>query len=110
METDAGLVHATHTGGCGFCSGLGITLRGGISTCSPLKPVNGSSTMQRIETSSASSHIVALVRGVDAEAAELAHRRRLAGAELHAAVGDQVERRHALGDPGRVVDRAAAGA
>ena len=85
--TDDGRVQATQTGGCGFCSGLGMTLRAGISTCSPLKPVNGSSVMQRIETSSASSHMRALVGGVDVEAAELADRRRLTGAELDAAVG-----------------------
>ncbi len=47
---------------------------------------------------------LALVRGIDAEPAELAHRRRLAGAELDPAVGDQVERRHPLGDAGRMVD------
>ena len=63
MDTDAGLVHATHTGGCGFCSGLGTTLRGGISMCSPLNPVKGSSIMQRIETSRASSHILRLSAG-----------------------------------------------
>ena len=56
-------MQATHTGGCGFCSGLGTTLRGGISMCWPLKPVNGSSIMQRIETSSASSHMVRLSAG-----------------------------------------------
>ena len=56
-------MHATHTGGCGFCSGLGTTLRGGISTCWPLKPVNGSSIMQRIDTSSASSHMLRLSAG-----------------------------------------------
>ena len=36
--TDAGRVQATQTGGCGFCSGLGMTLRAGISMCSPLNP------------------------------------------------------------------------
>ena len=28
-------LHATHSGGCGFCSGFGTTLRGGIVTNSP---------------------------------------------------------------------------
>ncbi len=56
-------MQATHTGGCGFCRGCGMTLRAGISTCWPLNPVNGSSTMQRIETSRASSHIDRLSAG-----------------------------------------------
>ena len=29
-------LHATHSGGCGFCSGLGTTLRGGICSHSPV--------------------------------------------------------------------------
>ena len=48
--------------------------------------------------------LAALVGRVDVEPAELADRRRLTGAELDAAVGDQVERRDALGDAGRMVD------
>ena len=46
-----------------------------------------------------------LVRGIDAESAEFANRRRLSGSELHATVGDEIERRNALGDPGRMIDR-----
>ena len=49
-------LHATHSGGCGFCIGLGITLRGGICTYLPSTPVNGVSAMQRTATSSPSSH------------------------------------------------------
>ena len=59
----AGRVQATQTGGCGFCSGLGTTLRAGIWTCWPSNPENGSSTMHRIETSSASSHCARLSAG-----------------------------------------------
>ena len=48
--------------------------------------------------------LLALRRPVDAEAAQLGLRRRLAGAELDPSVGDEVERGDALGDPGRVVE------
>src|SRR3954469_17231017 len=47
----------------------------------------------------------ALLLALDAEAAELGLRRRLAGAELDPPAGDQVERGGALGDPRRVVER-----
>src|SRR4051812_44252915 len=47
----------------------------------------------------------ALLLALDAEAAELCLRRRLAGAELEPPAGDQVERGGALGDPRRVVER-----
>ena len=47
---------ATHSGGCGFCTGLGITLRGGIVTYVPSTPVNGVSAMQRTAVSNPSSH------------------------------------------------------
>ena len=46
----------------------------------------------------------ALVRGVDQKTAQLGLRRRLAGAEVDPPVRDQVERREALGDAGRVVE------
>ena len=58
----------------------------------------------RVIASSASSHCVALGLAVDAEAAELGLRARLAGAELDAAAGDQVERRDALGDARGMVE------
>ena len=48
--------HATQSGGCGFCSGLGTTLRGGMESPGPSWPANGSSTMRRVTTSSASVH------------------------------------------------------
>ena len=48
-------LHATHSGGCGFCTGLGTTLRGGIVTNSPSTPVNGDSTMQRMAVCNPSS-------------------------------------------------------
>ncbi len=55
--------HATHSGGCGFCTGLGTTLRGGIDTNLPSTPVNGVSVMQRTATSRPSSHASRLVIG-----------------------------------------------
>ena len=64
-------LHATHSGGCGFCTGLGTTLRGGIETNSPSTPVNGVSVMHRIAISSPSSHASRLRERVDAEPAEL---------------------------------------
>ena len=96
-------LHATHSGGCGFCTGLGTTLRGGICTNWPSTPVNGVSVMQRMATSRPSSHGLALGRRVDAEAAELGLRAGLARAELDPAVRHQVERGDALGRAGRVV-------
>ncbi len=97
-------MHATHTGGCGFCSGLGTTLRGGHLDVLTLE------AGERLLDHAADGNLerflphLALVRGIDAEPAELTHRGRLAGPELDAPVGDQVERRHPLGDPGRMVD------
>ena len=55
--------HATHSGGCGFCTGLGTTLRGGICTYLPSTPVNGASVMQRTATSRPSSHCSRLTAG-----------------------------------------------
>lgn len=55
--------HATHRGGCGFCTGFGTTLRGGIDTYWPSMPVNGTSVIQRMVTSSPSSHISRLRTG-----------------------------------------------
>ena len=84
-------LHATHSGGCGFCTGLGTTLRGGIVTNLPSTPVNGVSIMQRTAISRPSSHCSRLLQRVDAEAAELGLAGRLAAAELDPAVGDEVE-------------------
>ena len=54
-------LHATHSGGCGFCSGLGTTSRTGIRNCSPSWPAKGDSTNMRVTASSASSHWSRLV-------------------------------------------------
>ena len=97
-------LHATHSGGCGLWSGLGTTLRGGMLQNSLSQPANGSSTNMRVIAGIASSHISRLRVAVDEEAAQLRGRGGLAGPEVHAAVGDQVERRHALRHPRRVVD------
>ena len=98
-------LHATHTGGCGRCRGLGTTLRGGMVTYRPACPVKGASVMQRNATRSPSSHIARFCSGLDEEPAELSLRRRFAGAELDAAVGDEVEHGDPLRDPRRVVER-----
>ena len=96
-------LQATHSGGWGFWTGLGTTLRGGMVTNRPSTPPKGVSVMQRMATSSPSSQASRLVVAVDAEPAQLGLGRRLARAELHPAPGDQVQHGDALGDPGRVV-------
>ena len=50
-------LQATQSGGCGFWSGLGTMLRGGICQNWPVQPANGSSTNMRQIASIASSHI-----------------------------------------------------
>ena len=100
-------LHATHSGGCGFCTGLGTTLRGGICTNWPSTPVKGVSVMQRSGDLQPLEPRLALDAGVDAEAAELGLGRRLAGAELDPPVRHQVEHRHPLGGARRVVVTAA---
>ncbi len=55
-------LQATHIGGCGRCSGLGTTLRGGIRKNSLSQPANGSSTNMRAIASMASSHIARFCR------------------------------------------------
>ena len=58
-----------------------------------------------VHCSTPSRHIRALLDRIEAdiEAAELHQRRAFAGAEFDAAVGDEIERRDALGDPRRVI-------
>ena len=90
--------HATHSGGCGFCSGLGITLRGGIEKKRPSWPANGSSTIIRVTTSSASSHCSRLVMRSTPKPASSAPTGRLPRPELDAAAGHEVEHRDGLGD------------
>ena len=50
------LLHATHSGGCGFCTGLGTTLRQGIEKYLPSKPGYGSITIMLAICSTASRH------------------------------------------------------
>ena len=99
-----GWLHATHNGGCGFCSGLGTTLRGGILSHGPSQPANGSSTIMRGHGIEVVGPLRALRVPVDPESLELGHRRRLAGAEVDPSVRQQVERGDPLGDARRVVD------
>ena len=49
-------LHATHSGGWGFCSGFGTTLRGGICSHLPSQPANGVSTIMRLTASMWSVH------------------------------------------------------
>src|SRR5579885_2117243 len=49
-------LQAIHSGGCGFCFGLGSTLRCGMEKKRPCQPANGSSTNMRGMACSASSH------------------------------------------------------
>ncbi len=57
------LLQATHSGGWGFWTGLGTTLRGGMVTNSPSTPPKGVSVMHRTATSSPSSQASRLRAG-----------------------------------------------
>ena len=95
--------HATHSGGCGRCNGFGTTLRAGIEKCLPAWPRYGVSSIIVVISPTASSHISRFVARSISKPASSMSLRRLAGAELDAAVGHEVERGDALGDAGRVV-------
>ena len=99
-----GLVDATHIGGCGCCSGFGCTRRGGTVQSGRRPGTRPRSTPARCGRS-ASPHCARVWFGIDAEALELGAGRRAAGAELDAAVGDEVEHRDRLGGADRVVVR-----
>ena len=71
----------------------------------PAWPVNGVSVRQRSATRRPSSHIARFSVGSTRKPPSSASRRRLAGAEVDPAARDEVERRDALGDPRRVVER-----
>ena len=49
--------HATHIGGCGFCTGFGTTLRTGIEKYLPSKPGYGSIAIMLATCSTVSRHI-----------------------------------------------------
>jgi len=72
---------ATHNGGCGFCNGFGTTLRNGVF---PDR---------------------ALLREIAVERFQLGDAGTLAHAEFDAAAADQIERRDALGNAGRMHGR-----
>ena len=97
-------LQATHSGGCGFCFGLGMTLRGGICTYVPSTPVNGVSTMHRTATSRPSSHCSRFCERVDLEAGELRLAAALAAAELDPTAGDEIEHADPLGGARRMVE------
>jgi hypothetical protein len=84
--------------GAAFCSGLGTTLRCGIETKRPSMPGERLLDEHPRDGVERLVPLRALRRPVDAEALELGAARGLAGAELDAAVGDEVERRDGLGD------------
>ncbi len=97
---------ATQSGGCGFCTGFGTTLRTGIEKYLPWKPGYGSIASMFATCSTVFAPHRAALRRVDVEAFEFGAGRGFAGAELDAAVRDEVERGDALGDArGRVVVR-----
>ncbi len=99
------LEQATHSGGCGFCTGFGTHVAAGHLEKFALEAGIGVHH----------HHVGALLDGfaphpplldrieADIEAAELHQRSAFAGAELDAAVGDQVERGDALGDAGGMI-------
>ena len=72
-------------GGCGFCTGFGTTLRGGIRKNLPVVTRVGRPREHERDLCHRLLPHGALLRGVDAEALELHARRGLAGAELDAA-------------------------
>ena len=96
-------LQATHSGGWGFCTGLGTTLRGGMVTKRPATPPNGrlghapDGHLQPLEPG------VPLGLPVHAEAAQLRLGRRFPRPELHSALRDQVQHGDPLGDAGRMV-------
>jgi hypothetical protein len=93
---------ATHSGGCGFCSGFGTTARSGNLKNSPSYSQPWFQNMGSV------------ARTASSQTSRLSRKRRLNGcssvteapfaeAHLHPAVGDQIERRHLLRHPRRVV-------
>ena len=95
---------APHSGGCGFCRGLGSTRRCGIDQCLPSNSYSSLVQQPTMWLERFLPHLAGVVR-VDAEAFELGARRRAPGAELDAPVGDQVEHRRGLGGANGVVVR-----
>src|SRR5262245_13143880 len=91
-------LHATHTGGCGFWTGFGTTLRAGVAVEGRL----GETTERDPEPFLPHG---ALLAGIDAESSELRFRRRFAGAEVGAAARHEVEHCDAFRDPSGVVER-----
>jgi hypothetical protein len=93
---------ATHSGGCGFCRGFGMTLRSGKSKCSPWY---SQASLQNIgsRARTASSHTARLSRNRTVEGVQLGRGRRLAEAELDPPVRHQVKRGDPFGHPRRVV-------
>ena len=97
-----GDVTVTHSGGCGFCTGLGRIARSGIEKHVPCQ-------LKRSSVHIRGSARIVLVPGllgrvgIDLEAGELAPGRRARGAELEPPAREDVEHRGALGDAHRVV-------
>jgi hypothetical protein len=93
--------HATHTGGCGFCKGLGITLRHGIRKVLSVVAGIGIGRHHTCALAQRLGPHRALLGRAHGETFDLDARARLAGSEVHAPVADQVERgdafRHARG-------------
>ena len=96
------LEHATHSGGCGFCIGLGITLRAGKSwiLAVELPAVSGE---HRDDGAHRLLPAVALVAHADAERVQFGRAGALAHAEFHPAAGQQIQRGDPLRHPVRLV-------
>ena len=96
------LEQATHSGGCGFWSGLGMTLRSGeVEVLAVVLPALLPEHRQDART--ASSHTARLSRKRRSNGCSSVTLPPLADAELDPAVAEQVERGDPLGDAGRVV-------
>ena len=94
---------ATQSGGWGFWTGLGTTLRGGACTKRPSTPVNGVFGHGPDGDLETLQPLVPLLGRVDAEAAQLGLGRRLARTELDPAARHEVEHGHPLRGADRVV-------
>ena len=93
---------ATHSGGCGFCIGLGSTWRSGMLKYLPLCSL-GPVLEHRDDGLHGLLEDLPLVLDGDAERLELGDRGTLAHAELATAARQQIEAGDTLGDPGRMV-------
>ena len=97
------LEQATHSGGWGFCRGLGRTLRSGMEKNSPSYPGYGSDeSILAVSPDGFRPHCFFLT-GRHVEALEFCARGRFTRAPFHASVADQIEGCDAFGNASRMV-------